>query len=118
MVLHQAKQTDRILLAFHRGDLQGHAWKRVSEGIGGGSGDDDRARCSRSRWVRCSFRRISRRSLRSSRAKGNRKSSLLGFQLLPRRKAIGSQKLYRPDTGEPLPIKTCNLFCPNPLIGS
>lgn len=26
---------------------------------------------------------------------------LLGFQLLPRLKAIGSQKLYRPDTGEP-----------------
>jgi TnpA family transposase len=26
---------------------------------------------------------------------------LLGFQLLPRLKAIGSQKLYRPDTGQP-----------------
>ena len=26
---------------------------------------------------------------------------LLGFQLLPRLKAIGTQKLYRPDTGEP-----------------
>ena len=26
---------------------------------------------------------------------------LLGFQLLPRLKAIGKQKLYRPDTGEP-----------------
>jgi len=28
-------------------------------------------------------------------------SKLLGFELLPRLKAIHAQKLYRPDTGQP-----------------
>ena len=43
---------------------------------------------------------------------------LLGFQLLPRLKAIGTQKLYRPDTGSLTPTPTCYRSCPSRSIGN
>ena len=33
---------------------------------------------------------------------------LLGFQLLPRLRAIHSQKLHRPGTGKAMRMRTCN----------
>ena len=36
---------------------------------------------------------------------------LLGFQLLPRLKAIHRQKLYRPEAGKPEAFRACNTSC-------
>ncbi len=45
-------------------------------------------------------------------------TKLLGFQLMPRLKAIHSQRLYRPETGKPDAYPTCSPCCRGRSTGS